>query len=209
VSQPFDRGAKVPAPGKLDLNLGEFWVENPWEIVRGGHNLSCYERNRTYLNVRGREFLEISHLTGADNEGDSRSAVAADFRNNGRLDVVLRQVGGGPVVVYENRFPQKHYLKVSLRGGKSNRQGLGARLTATVRGQPLVREMYPHNTYRSQAPNIVHFGLGDADRVERLVIRWPSGLEQVLTDVAADRHLLVEEGEAAVETVVPGQAMPP
>jgi hypothetical protein len=126
--------------------------------------------------------------------------------------MVVRQAGGVPLLLYENRLPPRHYLEVSLRGTKSNRLGIGARLTATVRGRRLVREQYPLNSYRSQMPNVVHFGLGDADKVEHLVIRWPSGEEQVLTDLAADRHILVTEGKAgpaAVEVVVPGQTMRP
>src|SRR5205807_9765717 len=138
--------------------------------------LSCYERKRAYLNVpgpgRNRDFLEVSYLTGADNDGDGRSVVAGDFRNDGRLDLVVRQVGGGPVLLYENHFPRRHYLKVSLRGTKSNRQGIGARLIALVDGRQVVREQYPLNSYRSQMPNIVHPGLGDASKVDRLIIPW-------------------------------------
>jgi hypothetical protein len=216
VSQPYDRAAKVQQPGKLDESLGEFWVENPWDIVSQGHNLSAYERKRTFLNVRdpqgGRNFLDISYLTGADGDGDGRSVVAGDFRNVGKLDLILRQTGGGPLILYQNNFPQKHYLKVSLRGSKSNRFGIGARLVATVKGQPIVREMFPLNSYRSQMPNIVHFGLGDADRVEQLTIRWPSGKVQELTNLAGDRHIVIDEdaeGPQAVEQVVPGKTIHP
>jgi hypothetical protein len=202
----------VPLPGKLDSSLGEFWSENPWDIVKQGHNLSAYERKRAFLNVRGRDFLDISALTEADGDGDGRCAVAGDFRNNGQLDLVLRQSGGGPILLYENRFPQRHYLKVSLRGRTSNRLGIGARLTATAGGQTLVREMYPCNSFRSQMPNIVHFGLGEATRVEQLTVRWPSGREQRLANVAADRHIVIDEdkeGESAAATVVPGQTIEP
>jgi enediyne biosynthesis protein E4 len=216
VSQPLDRGAQVPAPGQVDRSLGEFWVDNPWDIVKNGHNLSAYERKRLFLNVPGgggrRDFVDVSYLSGADNDGDGRSVVAGDLRNNGRLDLIVRQAGGGPLYIYENQFPQRHYLEVSLRGTKSNRLGIGARLVATVRGQNLVREQFPLNSYRSQMPNVVHFGLGDATRVERLVIRWPSGVKQELTNLPADRHIVVEEGKegaAAVETVMPGQPMRP
>ena len=212
VSQPWHRGACCPLPGKLDSSLNEFWSENPWDIITQGHNLSAYERKRAFLNVRGRDFLDISALTGADGDGDGRCAVAGDFRNNGQLDLVLRQSGGGPVLLYENRFPRRHYLEVSLRGRSSNRLGIGARLTAVAGGQTLVRELYPLNSFRSQMPSVVHFGLGEATRVERLTIRWPSGREQHLTDLAADRHILVDEakeGNAAVETVVPGQTSAP
>jgi hypothetical protein len=211
VSQPCNLGCKISAPGAVDADLKEFWFDYPWEIYTR-ENLSAYERDRVFMNVRGKGFLEVSYLTGADNEGDGRAVVAADFFNTGRQALVLRQVGGGPLVLYENRFPQKHYLKVSLRGSKSNRQGVGARLVAWANGQQLVREMFPHNTYLSQAPNIVHFGLGDAEQVERLTIRWPSGRVQELHDLRGDRHIIVDEdqdGEAAVQTIVPGQAVRP
>jgi enediyne biosynthesis protein E4 len=212
VSQPCNRQCKIATPGEIDHELNEFWVENPWQIIARGENLSAYERKRAFLNVKGQNFLDISYLTGADNDGDGRCAVAADFRNNGRLDLIVRQVGGGSLYLYENRFPQKHYLEVSLRGRQSNRQGVGARLTAIVRGQARVREMYPYNTYRSEAPNIAHFGLGDAEGVDSLTVRWPSGKVQELGPLRGDRHVVVDEdgeGEAAVETVVPGQTIAP
>jgi len=202
----------VPPPDELDPSLNEFWVSNPWQIAAHGHNLSCFERNRVFLNAAGRDFLEVSHLTGADSDGDGRSVVAADFRNVGMMDLLVRQVGGGPLLLFENRLPAKNYLKVSLRGRTSNRLGVGARLTAEVRGQPLVREMYPTNGFMSQGPNVVHFGLGDAAGVESLTIRWPSGKVQVLKDLAGGRHVVVDEGKdgrEAVETVVPGQAIEP
>jgi hypothetical protein len=212
VSQPFDRGASVPAPGAVDRSLGEFWVTNPWDIVDRGHNLSAFERKRAFLNVRGGAFLDISYLTGADGDGDGRSVVAGDFRNDGRLDLVVRQVGGGPVLLYENRFPGAHYLTVSLRGTRSNRLGIGARLTASVAGRELTRELYPQNTFHSQMPSRVHFGLGEAERVDRLTIRWPSGGVQTFTGLAADRHVVITEdrtGPEAVEVVTPGRLIRP
>jgi hypothetical protein len=89
---------------------------------------------------------------------------------------------------------------------------VGARLTAMAGGQQLVRELWPLNSYRSQMPSLVHFGLGDAARVERLEVRWPSGKTQVLTDLPADRYVLIDEGKEgpdAVETVVPGRPYAP
>lgn len=213
MSQPTNRSATVPLPGKLDESLKEFWVDNPWQIVAHGHNLSCYERNRVFLNVQGQDFLDISHLTGADSDGDGRAVVAADFRNTGMLDLVVRQAGGGALLLFENRLPRKNYLQVSLRGHPrhghaSNRQGIGARLTAVVRGQQLVRELYPANGYLAQAPNVVHFGLGDHAAIDSLTIRWPSGKIQTFAKMKGNRHIVVDEnteGADAVSAVMPGQ----
>ena len=193
---------RSPLPGKLDPSVKEFWVENPWQIMVEGFNLSAFERNRAYLSVKGHEFLEISHLTGgADSDGDGRAAVAADFRNNGMLDLIVRQSGGGALFCFENRFPKKNYLSVSLQGRMSNGPGIGARLVAEVNGQKIVREMYPHNGYFSQAPNRVHFGLDDTAKVDKLTIRWPSGKVQELNDVAGGRHVIIDEGRDGAEAI--------
>lgn len=212
MSQPGDRTSDVALPGKLDERLDEFWVGNPWQIVQEGHNLSAFERNRLYLNAGGKEFADVSGISGADSDGDGRAAVAADFRNTGMPDLIVRQVGGGPLLLYENRFPQQHHLTVSLRGDKSNRRGVGARLTAEVGGRKIVRELFPANSYRSQTPPQVLFGLAKDAKVDRLTVRWPSGKEQVLTDLAADRHVVIDEakdGPDAVETVTPGKTIKP
>jgi len=208
VSQPFDRAATCPAPGTPDAELGEFWEDDPWTIAFQ-HNLSCYERNRTFLNLGNREFADISYLTGTDSDGDGRSVVAADFRCNGQMDLLVRQAGGGTLMLFENNFPKQHYLKVSLRGSKSNRLGIGARVTATVGDRSLVRELYPANTFHSQAASFVHLGLGDRDRADAVSVRWPSGATTELRDVAGDRHIVIDEATGQLETVEPGTTIPP
>ena len=207
MSQPFDRGAVCPAPAEPDEKLGEFWSGSAWSIS-GSHNLSGYERNRTYLNVGGKDFVDISYITGTDSDGDGRCSVAVDIDHDGRLELFVRQVGGGALKVFKNNFPQRHWLAVSLRGVQSNRQGIGARLIAHVGNRQIVRELYPANSYRSQALARVHFGLGEAEGVDRLVIRWPNGQEQELKGIAADRHVIIREGEATPKVVTPGQPLP-
>jgi hypothetical protein len=208
VSQPYKRGAQIPQPGILDPKLKEFWVDNPWEIAGKKFNLSSFERNRLFLNRAGNAFLDLSSIAGVDTDGDGRSVVAGDFRNNGRMEVILRQVNGTgkskPFMLYENNFPQRHYLHVSLRGTKSNSLGIGARLTAYTKDQKVVRELYPANSFRSQGPTSVHFGLGDASKVDKLVIRWPgqAGVQEI-HNLDVDQHILVTEGQNAVETIVP------
>ena len=195
MARPFDRSPDLPAVGALDKAAGQFWVGNPWDIVGHQHNLSGFERNRAFLNLGAGRFADISYLTRTDSDGDGRSVLGADLNGDGMQDLVVRQAGGGPLLVFLNRFPQKHYLQVSLRGTRSNSLGVGARLIAEVGGHRLVREMFPANTYMSQQPCEIHFGLGDATQVDRLRIRWPSGLVQELTDLKADQHIRVTEGK--------------
>ena len=185
----------LPPPGPANAEARESWVGNPWLYHDAKKNLSAFERNRVYLNHQGSEFFDISFLTNADSDGDGRSAVPCDINNDGMMDLLVRQVGGGPVLVFENRFPFQHWLKVSLRGTKSNSLGIGSRLVADVGSQQIVRELYPANTFQSQAPCYVHFGLGESTEIDRLTIRWPSGTTQVLEHVPADQHIEVFEGE--------------
>ena len=195
-------------PGAIDEELGEFWEGDPYAIFRK-HNLSSFERNRFFLNAGERRFLDVSFASGADDDGDGRSSVAADFNNDGRVDLAVRQAGGTPFLLYENDFPAQAFLKISLRGTKSNRAGIGARLVATVGDRQIVRELFPANSYRSQGPLVVHFGLGKAQRVDRLVIKWPSGDEQELNDIDADRHVVITEGRDEYQVVTPGETIAP
>lgn len=208
MSQPFDRSAACKAPGSPDEELGEFWEDNPWSIAFK-HNLSAFERNRTFLNVAGEDFVDLSFLTGADVDGDSRAAVAGDLDNDGDMDLLVRQVGGPPLVVFLNEFPSRRSLDVSLRGRESNRLGIGARLVATVGDRKLVRELFPINSFHSQAASRVHFGLSGAARIDRLVILWPSGHRQTLKDIPAGGHIVITEGAPEIERVTPGVTIAP
>ena len=192
MSQPFDRSCKIPQPGELDETIGEFWEDSPWTIS-STQNLSAYERNRAYLNHDGKNFFDVSHITGSDSDGDGRCVVAADLNNDGMNEIIVRQVGGGPLKIYENLFPIKNWLKVSLKGTESNSFGVGARLTIVAEGNTQVREMYPVNSYRSQAPNIVHFGLDEVAQIDLLEVKWPSGNIQKFRSIRVNRHILVEE----------------
>lgn len=212
MAQPNNRGARIAKPGQLDKRLDEFWVDNPWDIPSMGFNLSAFERNRVYLNLEGKNFVDVSHISGADSDGDGRAAVSGDFRNVGQMDVLVRQVGGGPFLYYENQLPKSHYLKVTLRGTKSNRLGIGARLVATVNGRQIVRENYPLNSFLSQAPALVYFGLGQDDHIDHLQITWPSGEQQDLVNITGDCQIVVTEGLTggeAIEVVTPGTTIKP
>ena len=191
--------AICPAPVEPDKRMKDWWVDNPWKIAAAGKSLSGYERNRIFLNSGRGDFYEISGLTGgADSDGDGRAVVPCDVTGDGLEDLIIRQAGGGPLYVFENRFPKMHWLQVSLAGVKSNRQGIGARLTADVAGRKLTRELFPHNTYYSQAPAHIHFGLGAAAKVDKLTVRWPSGEIQEFQNVAPDRRIVIREGSAEI-----------
>ena len=96
----------MPKPAELDESLDEFWSGNAFSISLR-HNLSGYERNRTYLNANGKNFVDVSFLSGTDSDGDGRCVVPIDFNLDGQRDLIVRQTGGAPSSCSKTNSPSK------------------------------------------------------------------------------------------------------
>jgi hypothetical protein len=193
VSQPHNRLSQLEAIGEIDEEAGEFWTKNPFQMPNERENLSSFERNRTFLNLDGNSFIDVSFASGADIDSDSRSVVAADFNRDGATDLLVGSVGGGSLRLFLNRFPKANFSRIRLEGSGSNRAGIGARLTATVEGQKLIRDLFPQNGFMGQGPAEIILGLGDAKAIDRLEVRWPSGKTQIYKNLAVNRYFLLKE----------------
>ncbi|HVW85802.1 MAG TPA: CRTAC1 family protein [Bryobacteraceae bacterium] len=122
-----------------------------------------------------------------------RGAAFGDLDNDGWLDVVMTTLGGRPMVfhnLFRNNAAGRHWLTLSLRGGRSNRDGFGARIR--VNGQ--TQYATSAGSYLSASDKRVHFGLGAATTAT-VEIQWPSGRRQTIANVRADRFLTVTEPE--------------
>ncbi len=193
MSQPHNRLSQLEAIGEIDEEAGEFWTKNPFQMPNERENLSSFERNRTFLSLDGKSFIDVSFASGADIDSDSRSVVAADFNRDGATDLLVGSVGGGSLRLFLNRFPKANFSRIRLEGSGSNRAGIGARLTATVKGQKLIRDLFPQNGFMGQGPAEIILGLGDAKVIDRLEVRWPSGKTQIYKNLAANRYFLLKE----------------
>ena len=118
---------------------------------------------------------------------NGRGLAVADYDNDGDVDVAIGTIGG-PLVLLRNDGSAGHWLEVKL-----TRFSPGARVTLVLPdGRRLVREVQAGSSYLSSEDPRVHFGLGAATEATRLVVRWPSGRETRLTDVAADQMIIVK-----------------
>jgi hypothetical protein len=132
----------------------------------------------------------------------SRASAVADLDGDGWLDIVALDLGGA-VRVLKNRgaasLPagaKRHWLAVRLLGQGKNRDALGASVAVEAGGARQVAEIRTAGGYQAAVPPIAHFGLGDAQRADKVVVRFPSGREVVREGVAADALVVIEEPAA-------------
>ncbi len=125
--------------------------------------------------------------------GNSRGSAVADYDRDGDLDLAVVDQAG-PLWLYRNdSVVSGHWLELKLKGTVSNRDAIGAVVEATAGGVLRMRQIKGGSSAHSQDDLVVHFGLGDATIVDEIRVRWPSGLETTLENVAADQFLTVVE----------------
>ena len=146
------------------------------------------EKNSVFVNEGG-AFRDVSDEAGMSLASAHRGAAFGDFNGDGRIDAVVSALGS-KAELWENVSPApQHWLILHLRGTKSNRDGIGAK----VRIGKQYNEMTTTTGYASSSDWGVHFGLGAVALVKSLSIEWPGGAKQVLADVKADQVLQVTE----------------
>ena len=123
----------------------------------------------------------------------SRGCAFGDFDNDGDLDILIMNQNEPPSLLRNDVPPDNHWIKVRLRGTKSNRSAIGARVTVRSGDKIQVQELMSQSSYVSSNDPRLHFGLGAAVMVE-LEVRWPLGSVEVHKDVPADRLITLVEG---------------
>jgi hypothetical protein len=150
-----------------------------------------------YHNLDGTTFLNVSDgLVGdADRRIIGRGLAIGDYDNDGRMDVLIVDSDGKPLLLH-NETPQVgHWLIARLVGTKSNRDGLGALIKVSAGDLNLVRLCQTDGSYMSASDKRVHIGLGQAGVVQSLAVQWPSGHVDKLTNIPTDRIITVVEGK--------------
>jgi hypothetical protein len=157
---------------------------------------SKYEEGCFFFRNRGDgRFENLSAAVGPDlaTPGAWRGVAVADFDGDGSLEVAVSRLNGAAALLAVRGGPARGWLTVDLRGTRSNRDGLGARVRAVLSsGRTLHEHASTANGIYSASDRRVYFGLG-SDTVERLEVEWPSGTSQRIDRPAIDRVLRVEE----------------
>jgi enediyne biosynthesis protein E4 len=154
------------------------------------------EPNSVFRNLGNAKFQEVSPAAGPDFQkaAPHRGVAFGDIDNDGRIDAVVTALGSQVKLLHNVSAGNKHWILLKLVGNKSNRMGIGAQIHITSEdGHSQWNEVTTATGYASSSDSRVHFGLGSNARLKILEIRWPSGIRQVLQNVATDRVLTVEE----------------
>jgi hypothetical protein len=164
-------------------------------IVEGAEVGDKYlEPTVLYRNLGNGKFQDVTDEAGPAfrTPRPARGLAVGDLDGDGLPEVVIVNLNAAPSVL-KNRRPHGHFLNVSLKGTKSNRSAIGARVTVTAGGRKRIDEVMSGGSYYSQNSFTLHFGLGDCAEVENVEIRWPSGIVQETGRVKADQMLRVSE----------------
>jgi hypothetical protein len=153
-----------------------------------------------FLNQRDGTFRNVSKQAGDAIRVPqvSRGMAIGDLFNDGRLEAVVENLAGKPMILRPEGGPQNHWISFQLEGVKSNRLALNARVRATAGDLVQLGEAISGGSYLSQNDLRIHFGLGLNDRVEKVEVLWPNGKTETLTNLVADRFYTVREGEGVV-----------
>ena len=123
-------------------------------------------------------------------------------QRDGDLDLLVTNNGAGVNLLLNDGVAEAagnaNAMLIRVIGTKSNRSGIGTRLTLTTGGRRQLREVQSGSSYLTQNDLRAHFGIGAANRSERLEIRWPSGATEVVQDLPANHVITVREGEGVV-----------
>ena len=170
--------------------------ENGWnainQFIREDYSWNGREPNVLHVKC-GDRYFDFSGVSGLDFADDSRAFAVTDFDGDGRPDLILKSRLGPQVRVLQNDCATgKHAIAFELRGTKSNRDGIGAKVE--VDGQ--AKWLSAGAAFLSQHSKRLIFGLGPKESVERLRIAWPSGLVQELAGLKAGHTYTITEGEA-------------
>jgi len=176
------------------------------------HLGSNYQEPRIlYHNNGNGTFTDISASAGVGitSAASSRGLAVGDLWNDGKLSVVISNMNSPPSLLVNQIRSSNHWIGIQTVGTRSNRDGIGAGITVNIGKRRVVDEVRSGSSYISNSDRRVHFGLGTAERVDSVQVRWPSGLVEQFNNVTVDSiHSLTEGSGVAMNHATPKNSAP-
>jgi hypothetical protein len=172
------------------------------QVGASGIGTAYREPKLVYANQHDGTFRDVSKLSGPAVEMPqvSRGLAVGDLFNDGHLEIVIENLEGSPMILRADADARNHWISLELRGTKGNLLALNARVKVTAAELVQGDEVRSGGSYLSQNDLRLHFGLGSHPRADKVEVTWPSGTKEMLTNLAADRFYVVQEGKGVVST---------
>ena len=172
------------------------------EIDRSPIGETYRQKTLLYRNLGNGKFADITSAAGPGfaPARPSRGLAVGDLDGDGRPEIVIVNMNEKPTVL-KNMGPRQNAVALTLTGAKSNRSAIGARCSVATGSHKQMAEVSSGGSYYSQNSMTLYFGLGRAEQVDRLEIRWPSGETQTWSRVAANRTLAITEGRQELRAI--------
>ena len=122
-----------------------------------------------------------------------RGLAVGDFDNDGKMDILIVDSEGAPLLMHNETITKNHWLGVKLVGTKCNRDGYGATVTVKIGNRSIMRHCHADGSYLSSSDPRVLIGIGNAAKVDSMVINWPDGTKQIVKQPEIDRYVEVRE----------------
>ncbi len=196
--------SQSPASGSTPTeSYANAWASIAHLVAVEGMSWSGRERNRMFLSLAGKEFVDASSVTNTDFIQDGRALGLLDWNGDGRVDLLLRNRNAPRLRLLQNQTKnQTHWLQLRLQGrGASNRDAIGAKVVVQLDKRKLVRCMRAGEGFLSQSSKTMFFGLGNADEVEQVTVRWPDGEEEHFALPSVDQRFLLVQGSGEASVV--------
>jgi len=164
-------------------------------IFHGGLIHLIPQEHTLFRGLGKAQFEDISRQAGQvlSVRTTARGACFADYDNDGKVDAFVVNLGSKGTLVHNVSAASGHWIAIRLKGTKSNRDGIGAKIEVFASGKRWLAERVAGSGYLSQDDDRVHFGLGSANSVDKIVVKWPSGTVQTVEKAAVDRVITIEE----------------
>jgi hypothetical protein len=167
---------------------------------------STYQEPRIlYHNNGDRTFSDISAQAGPGitSVNAGRGLAVGDLWNDGRISAVISNMNAAPSLLVNQARSPNHWVGIRVQGTKSNRDGIGAKVTVKIGPRVLVDDVRSGSSYDSNSDIRIHFGLGAVTKIEWVQIRWPSGLTEQFDSVPVDAIHILKEGSGATVKPLP------
>ena len=174
------------------------------QLERANLGVEYAQRNQLFENQGDGTFAEISGQMGPGFAVSkvSRGNALGDYDNDGDIDIFVLNLNDTPTLLRNDGGNRNNWLSVKTIGSKSNRDGIGARVSVRCQERYQINEVRSGSSYLSHADLRLHFGLGQATKIDTLTVSWPSGSVQTFEDVEVNRALVIRE-DSGIAPAVP------